>query len=75
MADAPGICELWGCQVPLGAETLNRLCADRASYVSKVKATTRKILKEHWITERDAEKIIGEAEDMRLPQIWSGAAR
>jgi hypothetical protein len=26
-------------------------------------------------TERDAEKIIGEAEDIQLPQIWSGAAR
>ena len=73
--DGPGICELWGYQVPLDPETLKRLYPDRASYVSKVKATTRKILKEHWITERDAEKIIGEAEDMRLPQIWSGAAR
>ena len=75
MAEGPGICELWGYQVPLDPETLKRLYPDRASYVSKVKAATRKILKEHWITERDAEKIIGEAEDIQLPRIWSGAAR
>jgi hypothetical protein len=66
---------LWGYQVPLDAETLKRLYPDRASYLSKVKAATRKSLRERWITERDAEKIIGEAEDIRLPQIWSAAAR
>ncbi len=71
--DGPGICELWGYQVRLSPETLKKLYPDRASYVSKVTAATRRILMEHWITKRDAGKIVKEAEGVRLPQIWSGS--
>ena len=69
--DGPGICELWGYQVPLSAEMLKTLYPNRASYVSKVKASTRKLVKEHWLTKRDGEKIEKEAEKVRLPDVWS----
>ena len=69
--DGPGICELWGYQVPLSAETLKTLYPNRTSYVSKVKASTRKLVKEHWLTKRDGEKIEKEAEKVRLPDVWS----
>jgi hypothetical protein len=59
--DGPGICELWGYQVPLAPQVLRRLYRDRADYVSKVTAATQRTLQERWITPQDAKRILSEA--------------
>jgi hypothetical protein len=60
--DGPGICELWGYQVPLDPAVLKRLYPARADYVSKVKAATQRALDERWVTREDAAAIVSEAE-------------
>jgi hypothetical protein len=60
--DGPGICELWGYQVPLDAAALKRLYPQPSAYVSKVKAATRRALEARWITPEDAARIVTEAE-------------
>ena len=59
--DGPGICELWGYQVPLPSATLKRLYADRSVYLSKVRAATQRALQDRWITQQDADRILNEA--------------
>jgi hypothetical protein len=60
--DGPGICELWGYQVPLDRAVLKRLYPRASDYVSRVKAATKRVLKERWITIEDAAAIESEAQ-------------
>jgi hypothetical protein len=59
--DGPGICELWGYQVPLAPDVLNKLYPTPTVYVSRVKRSTQRAVRDRWITPEDAELIIGEA--------------
>jgi hypothetical protein len=61
--DGPGICELWGYQVPLDPALLRKLYPHRSDYVSKVEAATRRLLDERWVTPEDAAEIVQEAKD------------
>jgi hypothetical protein len=60
--DGPGICELWGYQVPLDRAVLKRLYPKPSDYVSKVKAATKRLLDTRWIVPEDAAAIVREAE-------------
>jgi hypothetical protein len=60
--DGPGICVLWGYQVPLDRAVLKRLYPTPADYVSKVKAATERAADERWVTREDAAAIVSEAE-------------
>jgi hypothetical protein len=60
--DGPGICELWGYQVPLDRAVLKRLYPRPSDYVSRVKAATQRSLEKRWITSEDAAAIENEAE-------------
>lgn len=59
--DGPGICELWGYQVPLEPAVLKRLYLSPSDYVAKVKAATQRAMDERWVTREDAASITSEA--------------
>lgn len=65
--DGPGICELWGYQVPLAAQTLRQLYPSRAVYLARVEEATERTLEERWITRHDADRILSEASAAALP--------
>lgn len=59
--EGPGICELWGYQVPLSPEVLKRLYPTHAAYVNRVKASTQRAIRDRWILREDGAAIIREA--------------
>ncbi len=65
--DGPGICELWGYQVPLSPIVLKRLYPTHASYMAKMKVRTQSAVEERWITAEDAQSILDEAAKARIP--------
>jgi hypothetical protein len=65
--DGPGICELWGYQVPLPPEVLKKRYPTPEVYVSGVKSATQRAVRDRWITPEDAELIEREASSATLP--------
>jgi hypothetical protein len=59
--DGPGICELWGYQVPLPRAVLARLYPTGQDYLSKVTVATRRAVSAHWLTPHDGERVVAEA--------------
>jgi len=59
--DGPGICELWGYQVPLSRAVLARLYPSGQAYLAKVTAATRRAVAERWFTPEDGGRVIAEA--------------
>lgn len=59
--DGPGICELWGYQVPLAASVLERLYPTGRDYLEKVRAATRIAVAERWFTPEDGQRVLKEA--------------
>ena len=59
--DGPGVCELWGYQVPLQVAVLKRLYPTGAIYRSQVERSTRRAVAEHWLTPQDGRRVIAEA--------------
>ena len=59
--DGPGICELWGYQVPLPAPVLERLYPTGRDYLKRVKAATRATVAERWFTPEDGQRVLKEA--------------
>lgn len=59
--DGPGICELWGYQVPLAAPILAKLYPTGRDYLQKVTAATRDTVEGRWFTPEDGQRVIQEA--------------
>ncbi len=59
--DGPGICELWGYEVTLPAETLRQLYPTREAYVAKVRAAAEQARRERWLTAEDAALVVLES--------------
>jgi hypothetical protein len=59
--DGPGICELWGYQVPLAAAVLKKLYPTSRDYLEKVQAATQVTVAERWFTPEDGRRVIQEA--------------
>jgi hypothetical protein len=60
--EGPGICELWGYQIPLDPAVLKRLYPRPSDYVSQVTAATQRSREARWLTPEDAAAVVKEAE-------------
>jgi len=67
--DGPGICELWGYQVPLDARVLSDLYSTTAIYREKIATATRRAVAGRWLTPEDAARVLDEAarQNLNLP--------
>jgi len=60
-------CSLLGYKTPFNRNLLKKLYKDHDDYVSKVKQSTERLVKERFLQAEDAAKIINEAEKADVP--------